>query len=115
MVTFMGGVRSHTLILILGLAALALTLFFAIRRKVWLTVGALFLLTCLMVVMRDMVRTEYLKPYFHPSNLTVVQDYSPLILFLGCLVIGLGITAYVIRLALKTGRTPALSPSENAP
>jgi hypothetical protein len=54
-----------------------------------------------MVVVRDMVRTAYLKPYFAVEKLKTIYQYSPMIMFLAALTIGTVIIIYIIRCALQ--------------
>lgn len=55
-----------------------------------------------MVCVRAMLRSFKLAPYFSPKNLTVNLEFSPLLLFLITLVLGLVIVAYMLRLAFRT-------------
>ncbi|GBC62709.1 hypothetical protein DENIS_3686 [Desulfonema ishimotonii] len=102
MMRFMGGSAFHTGVFALGLFLVVQTLFFSITRQVWPTTASLLILVLNMIVMRDLVRTAYLSPYFRVSDLEIIGQVSPLILFLASLVTGIGIIVYVIRLALKT-------------
>jgi len=54
-----------------------------------------------MVLIRDMVRTAYLKPYFSLSDLKLEPQYSPMILFLVTLIAGIGLIGYMLKLATK--------------
>jgi len=54
-----------------------------------------------MVLLRDMVRTAYLKPYFAVEKLKTIYQYSPMIMFLASLTIGTVIIIYIIRCALQ--------------
>jgi predicted membrane protein len=41
--------------------------------------------------MRDILRDAYLKPYFHPQELAVKTQWSPLLLFLGLFLAGIAL------------------------
>jgi hypothetical protein len=53
------------------------------------TITVLIILT--MCVMRDILRDAYLKPYFHPQELAVKTQWSPLLLFLGLFLAGIAL------------------------
>ena len=101
MLLFMGGSRLHTALFLVSMAVAIMALFFGINNKVWLTAGSVLVLIFSMIIMRDMVRTAYLRPFFDVSELEVTHQYSPMIFFLVSLVVGIGIVGYIIRLALK--------------
>ncbi|MDM8523487.1 hypothetical protein QUF80_08970 [Desulfococcaceae bacterium HSG8] len=96
---FMGGDILHTTIFLISLALTALTLLFGFSRKVRSAAASAVVLVFFMIIMRDMVRTAWLQPFFEPSGLEVIPQYSPMILFLVSLVAGGGVVIYVIRLA----------------
>ncbi|QTA91155.1 hypothetical protein [Desulfonema magnum] len=108
---FMGKSVIHTTIFLISLALTALTLVFGIYRKVRASVVSVLVLVFSMIMMRDMVRTAYLKPFFEVSELNVIPDYSPLILFLVSLAAGISVVIYVIRLAIKSEQKTSLSNS----
>lgn len=54
-----------------------------------------------MVSVRAMLRSFKLAPYFSPKDLVVNLEFSPLLLFLITLVLGLVIVAYMLRLAFR--------------
>lgn len=68
-------------------------------------VGIWFIITLVqpaatsIVFMRDFVRRGYLQEYFSPEMLKVVPEYSPLILFLVTLLVGLGLIFWMLRMA----------------
>jgi hypothetical protein len=55
----------------------------------------------LMVIMRDLVRHAYLADIFHPRELLVVPQASPLIAFLLIFIVGLAAIYYMIKLISK--------------
>ncbi|BBO79142.1 hypothetical protein DSCW_65590 [Desulfosarcina widdelii] len=104
MLSFMGGDAPNTVIFILGLAVAAVSLIFGITRRVLPATAATIATVLFMAIVRDLVRTEFLKPVFHPSDLKVAAQYSPMIVFLIVLVLGLGIMAYMLHLAADSGK-----------
>ncbi|MFN3821339.1 MAG: hypothetical protein ACK4OO_03310 [bacterium] len=50
-----------------------------------------------MVLLRDMVRSAYQKPYFTLAQSSVQTLWSPLMVFLVCFIIGLGVFYWLIR------------------
>lgn len=99
---FMGGSKTHTILFLSSLGLVMLTIFFAVYRKVWASGVSVLGLIFFMVMMRDMVRDAYLKPFFSVGELRVTSQYSPMIAFLIALLISIGIIVYVIRLAIKS-------------
>lgn len=102
---FMGGDALHTGVFLLSLGALVLALIFGIRGRVTATVASALVLVFLMVIMRDMVRTAYLSPYFSLDDLTTTGQYSPLIVFLAALGVGAVAVATVARWGLASTTT----------
>jgi len=101
---FMGQNIYATLLLILGLLGAFTSLGLSLKKRVRpCAVGVLFTVAN-MVLMRDVVRAAYLKPYFHVSSLKVSAQTSSMILFLIMLVIGIIITGYMLKLASQTGK-----------
>lgn len=98
---FLGGSTVHTAHLWLGILLSLAMLYFAFRGKVWLTTGHLLGTVLMMVLVRDMVRSAYLEPLFHPRDLTVAQQLSPLIWFLISFVIVGGAMVYMVRHAWR--------------
>jgi len=99
---FMGGSKTHTILFLISLGLVIVTIIFAIYRNVRASGVSVLGLIFLMVMMRDMVRTAYLKPFFSLSDLQAGSQYSPMIAFLIALMISIGIIVYVIRLAMKS-------------
>ncbi len=102
---FMGGSALHTGVFLLSLGVLVLALIFGIRGDVWATTAAALILIVLMAVMRDLVRTAYLAPYFSLDDLTVTGQYSPLLVFLFALAAGTVAVATVTRWGLAGAST----------
>lgn len=104
MLSFMGASGLNTTIFLLGLATALLSLAFGFTRRVWPTTATIAATIVLMALMRDLVRVEFLRPYFHPSDLKLIPQYSPMVVFFIALVLGLGLVAYMLNLAAKTGK-----------
>lgn len=69
--------------------------------------AAAFYLVCTVVFMsgvREIVRMATMEPYFQASDLEVLAQYSPMIMFGVTLVFGLCVVAYVLNLARKALR-----------
>jgi len=84
-----------------ALLAVYFTLHYGTRQRVWPTTSALAATVLFMVLMRDLVRQAYLAPYFHPADLRVMPQWSPLFLFLAILVIGVAVVIYMLRRAAR--------------
>ncbi len=102
---FMGGSPLHTGIFLLALGVMVLALIFGIRGRVWPTVASALTLVFLMILMRDLVRTAYLKPYFTLDDLAVTGEYSPLVAFLIVLTVGAVAVTTVARWGLTAAST----------
>lgn len=100
MLSLMGGDMLNTIMLLVGLAGVALVLYLGIRRKLWATVWTLGALVLVMSVMRALVRIEYLAPHYLVSQAEVAPQYGAFALFAVSLVIGLVIVGWVLKQAL---------------
>ncbi len=98
---FLGGNSIATLLMVCVIASAGAALFFGFKNQVWLSTGTVIFTIIAMVLVRDIVRTAYLKPYFSLSDLTIVPQYSPMIIFIVTLVAGMGLTGYMLKLATK--------------
>lgn len=101
---FVGGSTLYTSIFLLSLVGVFYCFVYGMKEKVWPATWALLATVFLMIVMRDLARHAYLKPYFTPADLTVVSQYSPMITFFVVLVIGLLIVAYMLKLAYESSK-----------
>jgi hypothetical protein len=100
MLLFMGGDILNSAVFVAGLLTGITSLFFGFTKKVWPAAWATVSTVIFMVILRDMVRTAYLKPYFAVDKLKVIYQYSPMIMFLAALVFGTLVVIYIIRCAL---------------
>lgn len=96
---FMGGDMTATLLLGIGLVTALMLLMAGMARKLWLCAGLALPLVYVMSFMRDFVRSGYLKPHFSPESLQVVPQYSPMVMFLVALAVGLGTVVWMLRKA----------------
>ncbi|MDY0213707.1 MAG: hypothetical protein RBR06_11975 [Desulfuromonadaceae bacterium] len=101
MLLFMGGSVFGTALLVLGLGLSFVALYLGHKRRVIKSSVVTLLLLFIMVLMRDLVRTGFLAPYFSLPDLQVVPEYSPLIFFLVVFAVGLALVAYMLKLALE--------------
>lgn len=101
MLLFMGHDMFATVIFLATFALAAMSLLFGVYRKIGAATGSVLCLIFLMVLMRDIVRAAYLKPFFEVSQLIVLPQYSPFIVFTASLAVSIAIVSYVIRLAVK--------------
>jgi len=98
---FMGGDIVHSAVFLAGLFAGLTSLVFGFVKKVWPAAWATIISIIFMVIIRDMVRTAYLKPYFAVENLKTIYQYSPMIMFLAAVVVSTVVIIYIIRCALQ--------------
>ena len=103
--SFMGGSLFATAMMVLGwiVALLILHSSFTGRLRAAMVLGGIEVVV--MVVVRELSRTAYLKEVFRPSQLENVGEASPLIAFLLVFVVGLFALYYMIRLIFKS-KTP---------
>ncbi len=98
---FLGGSNLATLLFFSGLVGAGTALYFGFSKRVWPSAGAAIFTVVVMVLIRDMARTAYLKPYFALSDLKIEPQYSPMILFMITLIAGIGLIGYMLKLATK--------------
>ncbi|PLX99415.1 MAG: hypothetical protein C0622_10685 [Desulfuromonas sp.] len=101
MMLFMGGSGYGTLLLLLGLVLGIVAFWFGSRNQLAKASISTLVLLVVMILIRDLVRTAYLEPYFSMSDLAVRPEYSPLIFFLVVFVAGLAMIAYMLKLAFS--------------
>lgn len=101
---FMGGLSYATTLFALAMAGTVASLFFAFKKKVVPCAVAAVVTVVLMILMRDVLRSAYLSPYFHPSTLKSVPQYGSFFLFLAFLIIGVLLVGVMLRLAFKDKR-----------
>jgi hypothetical protein len=106
---FLGGSALHTTVFIIALGIVIQTVYYGFRSLVWPATASASLLIAVMILMRDLVRTAYLQPYFDIKTLTVVQESGPMIMFFMALALVSATIIYVLRLALAAEKTVSSS------
>lgn len=101
---FMGDNNLATTCFVVALLLLATLLVTTVKKMIYTSTALLFGLVCTMVLMRDFVRSGYLQEYFNMGMLKVAPEYSPLILFLATLIVGLVLVVWMLRAALTRCR-----------
>ncbi|MEZ0576070.1 hypothetical protein ACAG65_08565 [Halodesulfovibrio aestuarii] len=99
---FSGGSEFYTGALLVGLAFVALLLFEAASRNLYGTISALLVTVLVMASLRALVRKAMLDPYGGIAALPVQAEYSPFLMFIISLVLGLIAIAYMIKLAMRS-------------
>ena len=89
------------LFLVTAIIAGALSIMYSLRGRVMPTLYLALLTVFLMILVRDLIRAAYLQPYFTVSDLTVIPQYSPLILFLLFFVGGLVLIGWMLKMAYQ--------------
>ena len=93
--------------LLTGIAAAILSLIYGLQHRVRHAAGAVLTSIISMVTVRELVRGQTLAPWFSPSDLEVVPQYSPLIVFLLIFAAGLALIWWMIKLVLPETPKPA--------
>lgn len=98
---FLGGAPLHTALFTAALIAAFCSLYYGAKERVWPATFAMATTVLFMVLVRDLARQAYLARYFHPADLQVVPQWSPMFLFLAVLVIGVAVVIHMLRLAAR--------------
>lgn len=110
MLGFMGGDGLATGVLALGVALGLGALLAGIRKRpgqaAWLTLAAIVA----MAATRAQVRHLTLAPYYSPASLPVAGETGPLVMFLGSLLAGLALIAYMLKVYAKSAPNSAVKP-----
>lgn len=96
MLRFMGGGTIATGLLAVGILLSAATLVTGFKRQVLPTLWLTLPLVYVMSFMRDVVRGNFLAPYFDPTTVPVQLQWSPLVLFIVTLVLGLAVIVWML-------------------
>jgi len=97
MLLFMGRDSIGTTVFLAGLIATTLSLIYSFKNRVWPATWSAIITVFFMVIMRDMVRTAFLQPYFAVEKLKVIHQYSPMIMFIASLIIGIAAVIYMVK------------------
>lgn len=98
---FVGGSALHTTLLAAALTAAFASLYYATKERAWPATFAVAATVFCMVLVRDLARQAYLAEYFHPADLRLVPQWSPMFIFLAILVLGVAVVVYMLRLAAR--------------
>jgi hypothetical protein len=90
--------------LLAGITAAILSLIYGLQHRVRHAAGAVLGAIICMVVVRELVRRQTLAPWFSTSDLEVIPQYSPLILFLLIFAAGLYLIWWMIKLVLPADK-----------
>ena len=101
MLLFMGKDGIGTMVFLAGLITAVLSLVYGFKNRVRPATWSAIITVFFMVIIRDIVRTAFLKPYFAVEKLKVIHQYSPMIMFMASLFIGTVAIIYIIRCALS--------------
>ncbi|MBK8164863.1 MAG: hypothetical protein IPK64_02745 [bacterium] len=101
---FMGSSFAATGLLVLGYLLAAAAIVMSFRGRLRPTIILALVLLPVMAVMREIVRSGYLAPYFRPADLPVKPEVSPLVFFLAVFAVGIAAVAHMLRLAARAGR-----------
>lgn len=101
---FMGGGGFATALFVAGMAGTLLSILFGLKNMLMPCAGTAVAVIAVMVLMRDILRRVMLEPHFSISTLKVEPQYSPLIMFLVALAIGLSLVVYMLKLAAGSGK-----------
>ena len=101
---FMGGSMLASILLVVGIALSVYAVALAFVKKVRLAAALLVATVLVMAVLREIVRGGYLAGVFHPRDLAVNQQLSPLFFFLAMFVVGIGCIVYMLKLAARAGK-----------
>ena len=98
---FMGQNIAYTIIMIISWILSLLIMHSAFTGRLLTSTIFGLLVMALMVIIRDLVRHAYLGDVFHPKDLIIAKQASPLLAFLLVFVIGLLSLYYMIKLITK--------------
>jgi len=93
--------------LLIGITAAILSLIYGLQQRARHAAGAVLASIICMAAVRELVRRQTLAPCFSPSDLEVVPQYSPLIVFLLIFAAGLALIWWMIKLVLPETPQPA--------
>lgn len=94
-------------IFLISIMAGLTSILFGLSKMPWHTVTTFVLTVFLMVLFRYAVRGFYLKSFIENNRPETAYQFTPIILFVIALVIGIAAVTYVIKLALRAQKEPA--------
>jgi len=95
---FMGYNSFGTTLFLMAIPLIILMLVSGVKKNVWMSAFLMIPVTIIMVLMRHLVRSAYLDPYFRVQDLPMDAQYSPFLVFILVLIIGICIIGYMIQL-----------------
>ncbi len=100
--SFSGSLPAWLFALLLSLSIIGtlLSIVMALGRKVRPAAVVILATICFMVGVREVVRVQYLAPYFSPADLPIAPQYSPLLVFLFFFAGGIALVWYMVRLVI---------------
>jgi hypothetical protein len=104
MLLFMGQSAVHTAFFAAAMLGALAVLYAGLTLRPGLGAGAVAFTAAMMVGVREMMRISYLEGFYRAWDVPSRGEYSPLVLFLAALVLGVGVVAYVLKLARNAGK-----------
>lgn len=101
---FMGGSIFASILLPVGVLLGVYALVMGFQKKVKPAAVLTVATVLVMALMREVVRFGYLDGVFHPRELAVEPQISPLILFLLVFLVGIVCVVYMLKLAARAGK-----------
>lgn len=98
---FMGQNLIYTVLLSIGIVGALWIGHAAITGKFRLSLILGLSVLVIMLIVRELVRHAYMKDVFHPKDMEIVSQVSPLLVFLLVFVTGLALIYYMLKLAFK--------------
>lgn len=92
--------------LIVGIIAAVFAVLFAFQERLKPAIHAIMVTIVLMILVRDLLRSAYLAPWFSPSELIVEPTYTPFILFVIALVGGVFVLRWMFLLLMRQVHKP---------
>ena len=96
---FLGQNMIATTLLVFGIIFGFISLLFGFKTRVAACTVTTVITVSIMAVIREFLKSAYLKPYFSISSLQIEPQYSPMIMFLIVLIIGFFLIGYMLKLA----------------
>jgi hypothetical protein len=90
-----------SVLLLSGVVLGTVSVIYAMQFRVMPALFAILPTIFVMILIRDLVRAAYLKPWFSVSDLQVVPQYSPLLVFLLFLAGGAALIVWMVILVLR--------------
>ena len=90
------------LLLLLVIALGAFSVIFSLQGKTIPTLYTILPVVFFMILVRELVRVSYLKPYFSITDMPRAIQYSPFLAFLLFFVGGIVLLGWMLRLVWKT-------------